>query len=88
MGTQRSRLAGFVVSVNIRHLLAATGVVNAQHFLKPDLISGLTHPVTQVCVLLCGKLSSALAWLKRDKIFNIRKNIILSRETTLQHRPN
>lgn len=83
MGTWRSRLAGFVLSVNIRHFLAATGVVSAQHFLKPELVSDLTHPVTQECVLLCGKLHSALAWLKRDKRFNIRKNTLCQ-----EHRPN
>lgn len=88
MGTWRAGLAEFVVSGNIRSLLAATVVVSAQHFLKPDLVSDLTHPVTQYCVLLCRKLHSTLTWLKTDKIFNIRKNIALSRETTLQHRPN
>ena len=29
-----------------------------------------------------------MTWLERAKIFNIRKKIALSRETTLQHRTN
>lgn len=41
MGTWRSGLAGFMLSVSIRHLLAVTGVVSAQRFLKPDLVSDL-----------------------------------------------
>lgn len=51
MGTWRSGLAGFMLSVSIRHLLAVTGVVSAQRFLKPDLVSDL-HTVPQQCVLL------------------------------------
>lgn len=29
-----------------------------------------------------------MTWLKRAKVFNIRRKIALSRETTLQHRTN
>lgn len=51
-----------------------------------NLASGLQYTLIQYCVLLCGKLHSHLTWVKRAKIFNIRKKIALPRETTLQHR--